>query len=252
MGISWHALGNNTQFNVTQANVGSTSGLGISGAVSQIGYLKVGYPIGTILLPEYAGQYSGPVAADKGHQEFYYNHNGKRDTTSNIANINMADDGTGDRKFYTTDPKFTYGISNNFTYKNFDLVIFLRGQYGSKGFNQNDMNFTSLQKLGTYAVLASAAKDGITSSSEPSSYFLESTSFLKVQNATIGYNFKLRDNKYIDKLHIYIAGNNLYTFTSYKGIDPELTTAGGQTGIDQAIAYPRTRELSFGVNLTLK
>jgi len=243
---------NNTQFNVTQANVGSTSGLGISGAVSQIGYLKVGYPIGTILLPEYAGQYSGPVAADKGHQEFYYNHNGKRDTTSNIANINMADDGTGDRKFYTTDPKFTYGISNNFTYKNFDLVIFLRGQYGSKGFNQNDMNFTSLQKLGTYAVLASAAKDGITSSSEPSSYFLESTSFLKVQNATIGYNFKLRDNKYIDKLHIYIAGNNLYTFTSYKGIDPELTTAGGQTGIDQAIAYPRTRELSFGVNLTLK
>ncbi|HAL81669.1 MAG TPA: hypothetical protein DCO83_05060 [Mucilaginibacter sp.] len=60
------------------------------------------------------------------------------------------------------------------------------------------------------------------------------------------------DNKYIDKLHVYIAGNNLYTFTGYKGIDPELTTAGGQTGIDMAIAYPRTRELSLGVNLTLK
>jgi len=243
---------NNTQFNVTQANVGTTTGLGISGAVSQIGYLKVGYPIGTVLLPQYAGQYSGPIAADKGHQEFYYTHNGVRDTTSNIGNLNMADDGSGDRRFYTTDPKFTYGISNNFTYKNFDLVIFLRGQYGSKGFDQNAMNFTSLQKLGTYAVLASAAQDGITSSSEPSSLWLESTSFLKIQNATLGYNFKLGDNKYVDKLHIYIAGNNLYTFTSYKGIDPELLTTGGQTGIDGAIAYPRTRELSFGVNLTLK
>jgi len=219
---------NNTQFNVTQSNVGSTGGLGISGAVSQIGYLKVGYPIGTLLLPEYAGQNSA------GKQLFYYNHNGTRDTTSNIGSLNMADDGTGDRRFYTTDPKFTYGISNTFKYKNFDMVIFLRGQYGSKGFNQNDMNFTSLQKLGTYAVLANAAQDHITSSSEPSSFFLESTSFLKVQNATIGYNFKLGDNKYIDKLHVYIAGNNLYTFTGYKGIDPELTTAGGQTGIDMA------------------
>lgn len=236
----------NTNFHVTQANVGSVFGLGISGAVSQVGYLKVGYPVGTVLLPQYAGQTS------TGKQTFYYNNNGVRDTTSNIGKLNMSDDGTGDRRFYTTDPKFTYGISNSFTFRQFDLNIFLRGQYGSHGVNQNDMNFTSLQKLGTYSVLASAAQDNITSSSEPSSFFLESTAFLKVQNATLGYNFILHDNKYIDKLHIYVAGNNLYTFTSYKGIDPELTTAGGQTGIDTSNAYPRARELSFGVNLTLK
>ena len=237
----------NTNFSVVQANVGTVTGLGISGAISQVGYLKVGYPIGTLLLPQYAGQAPG------GAQEFYYKgSNGARDTTSNINLLNTADNGTGDRKFYTTDPKFTYGISNNFSYKAFDLTIFMRGQYGSKGFNQNDMNFTSLTKTGNYALLASAQQDHITSGSEPSSLWLESTAFLKVQNATLGYNVKIRDNKYIDKLHIYIAGNNLYTFTSYKGIDPELTTSGGQTGIDQAIAYPRARELSFGVNVTLK
>ena len=236
----------NTNFNVTQANVGTTNGLGISGAVSQVGYLKVGYPIGTLLLPQYAGQTS------TGKQTFYYNNKGTRDTTSNIGLLNMADDGSGDRRFYTTDPKFTYGITNNFTYKRFDLTIFLRGQYGSKGFNQNDMNFTSLQKLGTYAVLASASQYNITSSSEPSSFWLESTSFLKVQNATLGYTIKFLDNKYIDNLHLYIAGNNLYTFTSYKGLDPELATAGGQTGIDSSVGYPFARELSFGVNLTLK
>jgi len=237
----------NTKFSVTQANVGTVTGLGISGAISQVGYLKVGYPIGTLLLPEYAGQTA------KGVQEFYYkNSSGARDTTSNINLLNTADNGTGDRKFYTTDPKFTYGISNNFTYKQFDLTIFLRGQYGSKGFNQNDMNFTSLTKAGNYALLASAQQMNITSASEPSSLWLESTSFMKIQNATFGYNVKIRDNKYIDKLRIYIAGNNLYTFTPYKGVDPELATAGGQTGIDQAYVYPRSREFSFGVNVTLK
>jgi TonB-linked SusC/RagA family outer membrane protein len=239
----------NTNFNVQQANVGTVYGLGISGLISQVGYLKVGYPIGTLLLPQYAGQ----SPDGKGVQEFYYtNKSGQRDTTSNINLLNTADNGTGDRKFYTTDPKFTYGISSNMSYNQFDLTIFLRGQYGSKGFNQNDMNFTSLTKAGDYALLASAAQDHITSASEPSSFWLESTSFLKVQNVTLGYNVKLSSSKYIDKLHLYVAGNNLYTFTSYKGIDPELTTAGGQTGIDQAIAYPRARELSFGVNIILK
>ena len=236
----------NTTFDVQQAPVGTVTGLGISGAVSQVGYLKVGYPIGTVLLPQYAGQ------LPTGQQTWYYKGaNGQRDTTANISLLNLADDGTGDRRFYTTDPKFTYGISNNFTYKQFDFVVFLRGQYGSHGVNQDDINFTSLQKVGTYAVLADAAKDHITNSSEPSSYFLEGTSFLKIQNATLGYNIKLTNNKSIEKFRIYVAGNNLYTFTKYKGLDPELTTEGGQTGIDQP-AYPRSRELSFGVNMTLK
>lgn len=238
----------NTNFNVQQTNVGTVNGLGISGAISQVGFLKVGYPIGTLLLPQYAGQ----SPDGKGVQEFYYMKGGQRDTTSNINLLNTAIDGTGDRKFYTTDPKFTYGISSNMSYGNFDLTIFLRGQYGSKGFNQNDMNFTSLTKAGDYALLSSAAQYHITSASEPSSLWLESTAFLKVQNVTLGYNFKLADNRYIDNLHVYVAANNLYTFTSYKGIDPELTTTGGQTGIDQAIEYPRARELSLGVNLTLK
>ncbi len=236
--------------NVNQANVAGVTGLGISGAVSNIGYFKVGYPIGTLLLPEYAGQNSA------GKQLFYYKNNGVKDTTSNISNLNMADDGTGDRKFYTTDPKFNYSISNTFVYKQFDFVLFMRGQYGSKAFNQNDMNFTSLQKVGTYAVLADASKYNITSSSEPSNFWLESTSFLKVQNATLGYNVKLKNNNYIDKLHLYISGNNLYTFTPYKGLDPEITIAGSATsnfaGIDQATLYPRARQLTFGVNVTLK
>jgi TonB-dependent starch-binding outer membrane protein SusC len=250
---------NNTTFNVTQANTGSTSGLGISGAISAIEYLKVGFPVGTLLLPQYAGQYSGPIAGAKGKQEFYYLNTttGKRDTTSDVSKFNYADNGSSpDRHFYTTDPKFTYGINNTFTYKQFDLNIFMRGQYGSHAFNEAAMDFTSLAKLGTYGVLADATKYGITSSSEPSTFWLQGTSFLKIQSATLGYNFNIKDSRYIDKLHIYIAGNNLYTFTSYRGLDPELTTNApinnSSAGIDIRTLYPRARQLSFGVNLTLK
>jgi iron complex outermembrane receptor protein len=132
----------------------------------------------------------------------------------------------------------------------------MRGQYGSHGFNEAAMDYTSLAKLGTYGVLADASQYGIKSSSEPSSFWLEGTSFLKLQSATLGYNFNIKESKYIDKLHVYIAGNNLYTFTSYKGVDPELSTAvatgGSQEGIDVRQIYPRSRQLSFGINLILK
>jgi hypothetical protein len=118
------------------------------------------------------------------------------------------------------------------------------------------MDYTSLAKLGTYGVLADATQYGIKSPSEPSTFWLQGTSFLKVQSATLGYNFTIKDNKYIDKLHVYIAGNNLYTFTSYKGIDPEISTAvatsGSQQGIDTRTIYPRARQISFGINLLLK
>lgn len=235
-------------FNVTQANVGSTSGLGISGAISQIGYLKVGYPVGTLLLPTYAG-----IDAN-GNQEFWhYNADGSRTAVTDVSKLNYADDGsTQDRKFYTTDPKFNYGLSTQLTYKQWDFSLFARGQYGSKGFNETYMDYTSLAKLGTYGVLADATKYGIKSSSEPSNFWLQSTSFLKIQSVQAGYSLKINDSRYIDKLRFYVSGNNLYTFTPYKGLDPELTTSGGETGIDVRTLYPRPREFSFGLNLTLK
>jgi iron complex outermembrane receptor protein len=239
----------NNTFNVTQAYTGGgTSGLGISGAISQIGYLKVGMPVGTLLLPEYAGSVNG-------HQEFYYlnTKTGARDTSSDPSKLNYADNGTGDRKFYSTEAKFTYGINNTFNYKKFDLNLFLRGSYGGHAFNETYMDYTSLTKLGTYSVLADATKYGITSSSEPSSFWLQSTSYLKIQSVSLGYSLNFPDSKYVDKLHLYVAGNNLYTFTSYKGVDPEVTNSGNYAGIEQRVSlYPRTRQFSFGVNLTIK
>ena len=244
---------NGYQFNTTQTNVGTVGGTGISAAISQVGYYKVGRPIGTLLLPEYAGQDA------KGNQQFWkYAADGSRTATTDISQLSLADDGsTQDRKFYSTQAKFTYSINNSFTYVGFDLNLFLRGSYGGRGFNEPYMDYTSLQKVGTYAILADALKYNITSSSQPSTYWLQSTSFLKIQSANLGYTFKIKENNYINSLHLYVAGNNLYTFTPYKGVDPELNIGGGYsqnlTGIDsRQFLYPRPRQLSLGVNVTLK
>ncbi|QQL51469.1 SusC/RagA family TonB-linked outer membrane protein [Mucilaginibacter ginkgonis] len=240
---------NGTNFNVTQTYTnGGTGGLGISGQVSQIGYLKVGMPIGTLLLPEYAGQDA------QGRQLFWkYGANGTRTAVTDLSTLNYADDGsTQDRKFYTTDPKFTYSINNSFTYKNWDLNIFLRGQYGSKAFNETYMDYTDLDKVGVYGILKDAAKYNITSPAQPSTFWLQSTSFLKVQSANLGYTFGIAPNNYISRIHVYVAGNNIYTFTPYKGLDPEVFTSGIYAGIDRRQNYPRPRQFSFGVNFTLK
>jgi hypothetical protein len=206
--------------------------------------------VGTLFLPQYAG-----IDAQGNQLFWHYAADGSR-TEVQAGGLNIGSPGSDDRRYYTTDPKFTYGITNTFNYGNFDLNIFLRGNYGSHAFNEVGQDYSSIAgKVGTYAVLASAAAAGINSNPEPSSYWLQGTSFLKVQSAALGYNFTIKDSKYIDRLRVYVAGNNLYTFTSYKGVDPEVTSdvVNGVAGIDQrAGLYPRTRELSFGVNITLK
>jgi len=72
-----------------------------------------------------------------------------------------------------------------------------------------------------------------------------SGSFLRVQNVTLGYNFKAGLIKGVQTLRVYFSGNNLYTISGFhKGYDPEVQ-ANGQAGG----AYPRPRAMSVGVNI---
>jgi len=240
-----------TQVNQTYSQVGATGGLGISGAIANIGYLAVGYPVGTLLLPQYAG-----IDANGNQMFWHYAADGTR-TEVQASGLNIGNPGSDDRRYYTTDPKFTYGITNIFRYKQFDLNLFMRGDYGSHAFNEVGMDYSTIAgKVGTYSLVASATAAGINSQPVPSSYWWQSTSFLKVQSATLGYTLIVKDSKYVDRLHLYAGGNNLFTFTSYKGVDPEVNSnvVGGDAGIDSRNEglYPRTRQLTFGVNLTLK
>lgn len=156
-------------------------------------------------------------------------------------------------------PKFIASLGNSFRYKNLDLNIFLRGSFGYKIFN------TSAFYLGTPAsqvdanVLKSAFDpeskySKLTNSSTASiasDYFLESGSFLKIDNISLGYMHKL-NIKYLKSVRFYATGRNLHTFTKYTGGDPDLVPVNGlEPGINTSLNhYPSTLQLLFGVQAT--
>jgi len=183
-------------------------------------------------------------------------------------------------------PKFTYGIGNNFTYKNWDLSIMLNGSYGNQIVNyqrrwlENPRNSTNLlQKATQYAVLSKIDPNGpvdyrniyisggdpdmcrmsASSASSTSNYrfsdkFLEDGSFLRIQNISLGYNLpkSVLKKLNIENLKLYANLQNVYTFSVYSGYDPEVGSIGQKvylSGIDNA-RYPSPRIYTFGLNLT--
>jgi iron complex outermembrane receptor protein len=83
-----------------------------------------------------------------------------------------------------------------------------------------------------------------------STRYLESGSYIRLDNATLGYTLKLENAK-IKSARIYITTNNLFVITKYKGIDPEVNLGGIEPGIDNNNFYPKTRSFMVGVNINL-
>ena len=78
--------------------------------------------------------------------------------------------------------------------------------------------------------------------------FIEDGSFVKLKSVTLGYNFK-NPFKGMNKLNVYVTGQNLYTITDYKGFDPEVnafSTTNGVLGIDYG-TYPQVRTIIVGL-----
>lgn len=126
-------------------------------------------------------------------------------------------------------PKFTGSITNNFTYKNFDLTVALRGAFGFDIFNVHDFYF-GLQSGTTNLLTTAYSKNAhITSGKNVLvDYFLEPGDYLKIDNVTLGYTLNL-NKKYIEKIRLFGTANNLYTFTKFSGIDPSTYEVNGLT-----------------------
>jgi hypothetical protein len=78
--------------------------------------------------------------------------------------------------------------------------------------------------------------------------FIEDGSYVKLKSVTLGYNFA-KPFKGVNKLNLYVTGQNLYTWTDYTGFDPEVNAfanTNGVTGIDYG-TYPQVRTLIFGL-----
>lgn len=150
-------------------------------------------------------------------------------------------------------PKFYLGLNNTFQYKNIDLSINLRGAFGFQILNFQRMYYEN-PKITQYNMLTTAfdkvyGKEVLNSDLALVSYYIEKGDYLKVDNVSLGYTFKLKNGNLIKSAKVYATGLNLITITGYKGLDPEVNRMGLNPGDDERDKYPTTRTFTLGVNL---
>jgi TonB-dependent starch-binding outer membrane protein SusC len=148
-------------------------------------------------------------------------------------------------------PKLLLGWSNNFRYKNFDLSLFFRGVFGNKIFDATRADLFNVAVAATNNISTDAANESMkdTKAGFYSDRFIEDGSYLRLDNATLGYTFDAAKLK-LKQLRIYVTANNLFVITGYKGLDPEVNQGGAAPGVDYNNFYPKTRTFMFGVNVT--
>jgi TonB-linked SusC/RagA family outer membrane protein len=201
-----------------------------------------GYKFDGIIQTEEEGHNSGLTGADARPGEFKYKNLYDGDGTSGVINDN-------DRTIIG-DPNsdFTASLNLSFRYKHFDAGIFLNGVFGNDVLNTKAfgdpynaaLRWTPDNPTNMYPSLRDTRQTRL------SDYWIEDGSFVRIQNASFGYTFNLMNKKaFAQKVRLYANASNLYTFTKFKGYDPEV----GQTGIYTG-GYPRLRKWTRGIDIT--
>ena len=163
-------------------------------------------------------------------------------------------------------PKFLIGFGNTLTYKNWDLNVFFRGVFGHDLVNSFRDFYEIPDAITSYNVAKTAGNlkspGGVLYSSTLgtlSSLYVEKGDFVSLDNLALGYNFSIPKSSVFSKIRLYVAGNNLFYITKYKGVDPNPrytdseTTLGTfnsplVTGMDRRNTWFRTRSVTFGAN----
>lgn len=185
-------------------------------------------------------------------------------------------------------PDFIGGISNNFTYKGFDLAVFMKFSVGGDIYNATKQSLspyamfqnvpsefgnnyyrlidpntgqatTNLERLKELnpdenSRLWSLSNTNTANIAYPSSYYVEDGSYLRIAQLTLGYSFnkEFLQRIAVTNARIYVTVNNVATITGYSGYDPEVSAATGVSitpGYDTS-SYPRSRSYVLGINLT--
>ncbi|MDE6152767.1 MAG: TonB-dependent receptor, partial [Muribaculaceae bacterium] len=185
------------------------------------------------------------------------------------------------------EPKFTWGFGNNFSYKGFDLNIMFSGAYGNKALNLTRMtigdprskgnimrsslnvaqigvidpnlpatDFRNLRVIngGSTSMPAIQESDANSNFTRVSDLFVEDASYIRLQNLSLGYTLpgKWLRNIFLENVRVYFSAQNVYTWTKYKGLDPEIGAMYGdalKTGVDKG-RYPSPRIYTFGLNVS--
>jgi iron complex outermembrane receptor protein len=225
-------------------NYVGASNLGTPGQEqTQITRAVEGEPIGLLWGPVYRGlNKNGKYIFD----------DGKGDTTTSTDYKTRIGNGL---------PKFEFGWTNTFHYKNWDLNFFIRGSIGHDLINTYRAFYENATVVNSYNVVKTKFYNpALTDGQTFSSLFVEKASFVKLDNATLGYNFNIAQSAVIKSIRAFITAQNLFVITDYTGVDPEVryddpSPVPGVApnilapGIDRRENWVRTRSFTLGVNL---
>ena len=162
-------------------------------------------------------------------------------------------------------PDWTFGINLSASWKGIDLSANFYSALGCDIFDATRRADYPLVNMQTYVLgrwtgpgtsnrlpkLTAEADGGKNQNWRSSDLMVYDGSFLRLRNLTLGYTLPERWTRkaLISKLRVYLNAENLFTLTSYHGMDPEISSGGTSLGIDKGV-YPQARTLSAGINLT--
>jgi len=237
---------------------------------------KVGYPIGMMYGYIFTGTYKeddfnsdGANYSLKPGVARYTAENNTQPGYPKYADLN--EDGIIDSNDQTFigrgEPKHVGGFTNNFEYAGFDLSIFFQWSYGANVLNANKLMFETgynrRRDLNQFASFAGRWTPTNTDSDIPrvsaspsnnlfSTRLIEDGSYLRLKTLSLGYSLpkNVLDKLKLKKARIYVSGQNLFTWTSYSGYDPEVSIRNSALtpGLDFS-SYPRAKSVNLGVNV---
>ncbi len=215
-------------FGSTIINTGEINGQGLSGAYAQ--QIVNGQPAPSFYLPTFTGYDSEGLGtyADGGAAVFQG----------------------------SPLPKLTMGLTNNFTFGRLNASLFFNGNFGGVIYN-NTANAVFIK--GVLKNGRNVTRDVLTNGENPlnsgsvSTRFLEKANFVRLANASVGYNFNLPSGGFAKTLNVSLTGQNLLLFTNYTGIDPEVNTPKAIDGVPSFgidyTTFPTARTVTIGLNV---
>ena len=230
---------------------------------SAIGLIKAGYPVNVFYGYITDGIFQNQAEVDRHAVQMPGSNSATSTSPGDIRFKDLNNDGVINDKDRTVignpNPKFTFSLNNTFSYKNFDLTIFLQGSYGNDIFNANRMytEAMSIIQNQSSAVLGRWTGEGTSNNipraiygdpnqnSRVSDRYIEDGSYLKIKNINLSYTLpKDVFGQNFNSVKIFVSAQNLVTWTKYSGFDPEVPV----NGIDNG-TYPITRTVSLGLNI---
>lgn len=194
--------------------------------------------------------------------------NAKGDDTYADLNGDGKVDGNDRMAIGKATPDFTLGWNNSISYKNWDLNVFINSSFGADRLNASRF-FIATPKLNSFVTLAEAYNNGfdkvgagteyasLTSSTADhkgvSSKWVERADYIRMENISLSYNLSRAVTKFAD-IRFTLSAQNLFTISSYKGLDPAGSSFSSENvdvnaGVDMG-AYPLPRTFTFGVRMT--